>query len=131
MVTPGRGVLKAVVSVAEILALVAAGVFVALLLFKGTAGATPATPANPPAAGGAVVVDGAAGYRANCASCHGGDGGGRLGPQLADRVVDRYPDPAAEVLVVTNGRGGMPAFGSRLTPDEIAAIVDYTRTGLG
>jgi len=119
-------VLKALVPVAEILAVVAAGVFVVLLVAKPTA----ATPKAPPT-GAVATVDGAAIYRANCASCHGADGGGRLGPQLADRVASRYPDPAAEILVVTGGQGGMPSFGARLTPEQIAAVVDYTRNGLG
>ena len=41
-----------------------------------------------------------------------------------------YPDPADQVAVVTNGRGGMPAFGDKLTEEEIAAVVEYTRTVL-
>jgi mono/diheme cytochrome c family protein len=119
-------VLKAVVPVAEILGVVATAAFVVLLLAKPTAGASTVTPA-----GAVAAVDGAAIYRANCAACHGADGGGRLGPQLADRVASRYPDPAAEIVVVTGGRGGMPSFSARLTPEQIAAVVDYTRNGLG
>jgi mono/diheme cytochrome c family protein len=41
-----------------------------------------------------------------------------------------YPDAADEIAVVTNGRGGMPAFSERLSAEEIAAVVDYTRTVL-
>ena len=41
-----------------------------------------------------------------------------------------YPDPADQIAVVTNGRGGMPAFGDRLSAEEIAAVVEYTRTVL-
>jgi cytochrome c551 len=123
-------VLRALVPIAEILGLAAAIAFVVLLVAKGTSSA--ATTAGTPPAGGAVAaVDGAAIYRSNCASCHGSDGGGRLGPQLADRVVERYPNAADQVLVVTVGVGGMPSFGDRLTPEEIAAVVEYTRTGLG
>jgi mono/diheme cytochrome c family protein len=81
-----------------------------------------------PAAGG---VDGAAVFGDNCAMCHGGDGSGGIGPRLAGgRVVTVYPDPADQIVVVTNGRGDMPAFGDKLTADEIAAVVDYTRTVL-
>jgi cytochrome c551 len=123
-------VLKALVPVAEILGLAAAIVFVVLLVAKGTSSAG-TTSGTPPAGAGAAAIDGAELYRANCASCHGSDGGGRLGPQLADRVVDRFPNASDEVLVVTVGVGGMPSFGDRLTPEEIAAVVDYTRTGLG
>jgi mono/diheme cytochrome c family protein len=92
-------------------------------------------PTKPPTAPPAVVeaaggVDGAALYDDNCAGCHGGDGSGGIGPRLAGTVVAKYPDPADQIAVVTNGRGGMPAFGDRLSDEEIAAIVDYTRTVL-
>jgi len=73
-------------------------------------------------------VDGAAVYADRCASCHGGDGGGGLGPQLSEgRVVENFPDVADQIALVTDGQGGMPAFGSRLTPEEIEAVVDFTR----
>jgi mono/diheme cytochrome c family protein len=93
-------------------------------------------PEQPPAAPAAVVeaaggVDGAAIFGDNCAGCHGGDGSGGIGPRLAGgRVVARYPDPADQIAVVTNGRGGMPAWGDKLTDEQIAAVVEYTRTVL-
>jgi mono/diheme cytochrome c family protein len=46
-------------------------------------------------------------------------------------VVTRFPDPAAQIAVVTDGRRGMPSFATRLSADEIAAVVEYTRTVLG
>lgn len=70
-------------------------------------------------------------YRQSCASCHGGDGQGGIGPQLAGLMEEKYPDPADHVAVVVNGRAAMPAFGSTLGDDEIAAIVAYERTGFG
>jgi mono/diheme cytochrome c family protein len=80
------------------------------------------------AAGG---VDGAAVFGDNCAGCHGGDGSGGIGPRLAGgRVVQRFPDPAEQIAVVTDGRGGMPAWRDQLTEEEIAAVVEYTRTVL-
>jgi mono/diheme cytochrome c family protein len=92
-------------------------------------------PTKPPTAPPAVVeaaggVDGAALFGDSCAGCHGGDGSGGIGPRLAGTVVAKFPDPADQIAVVTNGRGGMPAFGDRLSDEEIAAIVDYTRTVL-
>ena len=86
----------------------------------GTDGA--AVPAGP---------DGAAIFDRRCSGCHGGDGGGGIGPALADgRVVTKYPDVADQIAVVTQGRGEMPKFGDRLTPEEIAAVVEFTRTSL-
>ena len=93
-------------------------------------------PEQPPAAPAAIVeaaggVDGAVVFGDNCAVCHGGDGSGGIGPRLAGgRVVTVYPDPADQIAVVTTGRAGMPAFAEKLTEEEIAAVVDYTRTVL-
>ena len=114
-------IVEAVVAVAVVVAV--------LLLFTNS-------PEQPPAAPAAVVdaaggVDGATMFGDNCAGCHGGDGSGGIGPRLAGgRVVTVYPDPADQIAVVANGRGGMPAFGERLSEEEIAAVVEYTRTVL-
>jgi mono/diheme cytochrome c family protein len=81
------------------------------------------------AAGG---LDAAAIFGESCAGCHGGDGSGGLGPPLLSaRMLERFEDPADQVLVVTAGRGNMPAFGERLSAEEIEAVVEYTRTALG
>ena len=94
------------------------------------------SPEQPPAAPEDVVeaaggVDGATVFDDNCATCHGGDGSGGIGPRLAGgRVVAQFPDPADQIAVVTHGRGGMPAFGDQLSEEEIAAVVEYTRTVL-
>ena len=66
-----------------------------------------------------------------CIFCHGGDGSGGIGPRLAGKVVVKYPDPADQIAVVTNGRRGMPSFATKLSAEEIAAVVEYTRTMLG
>ncbi|MFO1538112.1 MAG: c-type cytochrome [Actinomycetota bacterium] len=68
-------------------------------------------------------------YRANCATCHGVDGQGGVGPRLAG-VAGRYPDVNAQIALVTNGLNRMPAFGGRLDPTEIRTVVEYTRTDL-
>ncbi|MGQ0849311.1 MAG: c-type cytochrome [Actinomycetota bacterium] len=87
--------------------------------------------AQPPVTGDPVTDDGARIYAARCSSCHGGKGEGLRGPVLAGRVVEKFVDPAEQIAVVTNGRDGMPAFGRRLTPAEIEAVVEFTRTRLG
>ena len=46
-------------------------------------------------------------------------------------MTSRFPDPAEQAAVVANGRGAMPSFSSSLTPEQIAAVVEFTRTGLG
>ena len=119
---------RIVANIVEGLVAAAVVVFVVLLF---TNDPTPPPAANPEVVAAAGGVDGAAVFGQRCAGCHGGDGSGGIGPRLAGgRVVANFPDPQEQIAVVTNGRGGMPAFGERLTPEEIAAVVDYTRTVL-
>ncbi len=106
--------------------LVMAGL-VALTLAAGTAAAQ--TPAAAP--------DGAQLYARNCASCHGATGA----PSAAMlRSMTALPDfsnartlagkaDSTLVNVVTNGKGrAMPAYRTRLTPEQVRAIVAYLRT---
>jgi mono/diheme cytochrome c family protein len=104
----------------EVLALVAVAIAVVLLFANepdsGSGTTTPATP-------------GARLYAANCASCHGADGGGGTGPQLAGGVAaKRFPNVDDQVTFVTDGSGAMPSFGGELSPAEIREVVEYTRT---
>src|SRR5436305_14237922 len=95
---------RRVVNVVEVLAAVAAAVFVVLLF------------ANEPGSSNAPSSPGAALFAANCARCHGSDGGGAIGPQLSDgKVKQAFPDAADEVQFVTKGRDGMPSFGQSVS----------------
>jgi mono/diheme cytochrome c family protein len=113
---------KRIVNAIEILGLLAIAVFVVMLF------------ANKPDEGGGAASAGDGGpgaelYSANCARCHGGDGGGGVGPQLSDgQVVAAFPEVEGEIDVVTDGRGSMPSFGDRLSTAEIDQVVEYTRT---
>lgn len=96
-----------------------------------TSAATPAettAPAETSATGEASATggaaDGAAIFSANCASCHtlaAANATGAVGPNLDQLDVDQ----ATVEKQVTNGGGGMPAFGGQLTPDEIKAVAAY------
>src|SRR5467141_1303763 len=72
-------------------------------------------------------------YKRNCVSCHGQDGrGSTVGKSLhtADfhsAQVQQQSD-AQLAGVVAEGRGNMPAFGTRLSKDQIDALVRYIRT---
>ena len=69
-------------------------------------------------------------YADNCAACHGQNGGGGMGPKLAGgAVVESYPDEVDHRAVVVNGRGAMPAWGDKLSDEEIDAVVRYEREG--
>lgn len=120
--------LRKFVSWFEMAALLAVVVFVGMLFLN--------SPTPPPGTPAAVVeaaggVDGGALYGKRCAGCHGGDGSGGIGPRLAGTMVAKFPDPASQIAVVTDGRRGMPSFESSLSEEEIAAIVEYTRAVLG
>ena len=115
--------LKRVVAVAEGIAVAGFVVFVALLLLK--------QPESPSAAASAGNAAGATIFDSQCARCHGANGDGDIGPKLnAGAVTQAFPTADAELVVVTYGRGGMPAFDKRLSPEQLRAVVDFTRNEL-
>jgi cytochrome c oxidase cbb3-type subunit 3 len=66
-------------------------------------------------------------FLANCQSCHGPDGGGVVGPNLTDdyyKNVNKITDIAE---VVKNGAAGgsMPAWKTRLHPNEVILMAAY------
>ena len=72
-------------------------------------------------------------YKTNCASCHGPDGrGSAVGKSLhaADFHSPQVQQQSDEQMakVITDGRGNMPPFGTRLSKDQIDALVKYIRT---
>ena len=75
-----------------------------------------------------ALADGAATFSANCAACHAG-GGNVLNPaatlSLADLESNGKESVEAIVYQVTNGKAPMPAFGGRLTDDQIAEVAEY------
>jgi mono/diheme cytochrome c family protein len=70
-------------------------------------------------------------YNANCARCHGPEGGGGVGNRLNEGVVvARFPDIEDHIAVIVNGFGSMPAWEGTLTPEEIRAVARYEREAL-
>ena len=68
-----------------------------------------------------------------CQGCHMSDAKGAAGagtyPSLAgDRNLEAGGYPVA---VVVNGQRGMPAFGTMMSDDQVAAVVNYLRTHFG
>jgi mono/diheme cytochrome c family protein len=103
----------------------------------------------------AAGPNGAALYAANCAACHGPDGGGAVGPAL-DTVVEVFPDFRetfewiSHIAVETDGpygengqgnggagarKGAMPAFGidfgGNLDNAELYAVTAFIREEFG
>lgn len=127
--------LKKIVTALEALAVVAALVAV-VLLFVAQPGGDTAGAGSSGGSGtylaetGGLPANGAEIYAVKCAGCHGSAGQGGAGPRLAGRVADAFPDAEDQIVLVTRGRGGMPAFGS-LGDADVRLVVEYTRSGLG
>jgi cytochrome c oxidase subunit 2 len=71
-------------------------------------------------------------YESNCVSCHQAEGQGMppTFPALTGSPVVTG-DIKAQVDLMLNGKGMMPAFGKTLSATDFAAVVTYTRNGLG
>jgi outer membrane protein assembly factor BamB len=88
----------------------------------------PSTTGDDAAARGAA--DGKTIFTQSCASCHtlaAADATGTVGPNL-DQLK---PSKALVARQVTNGGGGMPAFGGRLSTRQIAAVAAYVSSSAG
>jgi cytochrome c6 len=77
--------------------------------------------AGDAAAGGKV-------FQANCAACHAG-GRNAVNPAktLKKEDLEKYGmySEATIVTQVTGGKGAMPAFGSKLTAEQIGDVASY------
>lgn len=63
-------------------------------------------------------------FTENCSTCHGADGhGGNGGPDLNTMPLAQSEEGA--IQQVTNGGGGMPAFGGTLSEEEIENVAAY------
>ena len=101
-----------------------------------------------------VIYEGGLVYAENCASCHGGEGGGGVGPAFSDgAIIETFSLLESQVAWVVHGTQGyadagfstygdtnkqlagtganMPAFGAELTAEEVVLSVLYERIELG
>ena len=102
----------------------------ALLLTIAALGASctapPAVPLSDDGSADPALVRGRDIWGKACASCHAPDGSGGRGPSLVS-VELRFPLLADQVMVVSDGQGAMPGVGGRYDPEELEAVVRYTR----
>jgi cytochrome c6 len=77
------------------------------------------------------AADGAAVYKAKCVACHGADGAKTI-PALGVKPLNT---PAVKSLgaagvnnIVTKGQAKMPAFGGKLSGEEITAVSGHVLT---
>jgi cytochrome c oxidase cbb3-type subunit III len=92
--------------------------------------AVPAPPAPGPYADNAYAI--AEGQRLytqfNCVGCH-AHGGGGMGPPLMDDKWIYGSEPANIFATIVEGRpNGMPAFGGKLSNDQVWKLVAYVRS---
>src|SRR5262245_42030055 len=77
--------------------------------------------------------DGETLYRSICAGCHMPEGQGARGagayPALARN--EKLAAAGYPVTLVVRGQKAMPAFGSQLNDEQVAAVVNYVRSHFG
>jgi mono/diheme cytochrome c family protein len=82
---------------------------------------------GPDSAAGSVT------FRTKCAMCHGPDGSGsEVGksmnvPDLRSPAVQKLPD-AQLAQIISDGKGGMPAFKNSLSEGQIHSLVAHIRS---
>lgn len=66
-------------------------------------------------------------FKSKCASCHGSDGGGLVGPNLCDDNYKNISDIGDFINVMQNGAGGgaMPAWREKLSTNELVLVASY------
>jgi len=85
------------------------------------------------AQGQAEVVDGAALYKKRCSMCHGPEGKGFTANKTPDFTSAEWQKSMTDEQItetVKSGKKGtpMPAFGSKLSEDEVKAVVGHLRS---
>lgn len=74
-----------------------------------------------------VLAEGKSVYDINCAACHRSDGGGLIGPNLADNAYIHGGSPTAIHRVIREGvlAKGMPPWERLLKPEQVNAVTAY------
>lgn len=81
-----------------------------------------------------AFADGAAVYKAKCASCHGADGAGQTPVGKSMKIRDLR---SAEVQkqtdveltkIISGGKGKMPAYGKQLSNADVEGLIAHIRT---
>lgn len=78
-------------------------------------------------------ADAAKTFKTNCALCHSADGSGDSPTGKALKAKDLKSDEVQKASdsdladIIAAGKGKMPAFGKKLSPDAIKSLVAYIR----
>ena len=104
--------------------IVLAGFLSILPVFIMSGSGTPAEAGASSASAGPAEI-----YAAHCAKCHGADGRAKTAKgkrvNATDFTSDWNRDPARGVRIITNGKGEMPSFKSKLSAGEIRSVFNY------
>lgn len=76
----------------------------------------------------AATLDGAKIFSTNCAACHAGGGNLiNMSKTLQKEVLEKYEMKSLTAVKtqVTKGKNAMPAFGGRLSPEQIETVAAY------
>ena len=73
------------------------------------------------------AADGAAVYKAKCATCHGPDGTGQTAIGKSMKIKN-LKDASDVKNVIENGKGKMPAYKGKVSADELDAVVKYVQS---
>jgi cytochrome c oxidase cbb3-type subunit 3 len=75
----------------------------------------------------AAIADGQKIFQTTCASCHGPDGGGIIGPNLADEYWLHGASAVEIHRTIADGvvDKGMPAWGKMLSPGDVDNVTAY------
>jgi mono/diheme cytochrome c family protein len=88
-------------------------------------------PSAAPAGGGADAGQGKDTFATNCSSCHGAKGDQMPTAKLNDPTFLKQRGDQALTQSIANGKGGMPAWSSKLSADDIAGVLAYIKSLAG
>lgn len=87
---------------------------------------TPAAPTSAPSVAPPTgAINGQALFAKHCAGCHGAEGKGAFGPDLSGEYQYGKTEMAAQESISSGRPGNMPAFGQKLSPEEIKALAGF------
>jgi mono/diheme cytochrome c family protein len=79
----------------------------------------------------AFAAEGAAVYKSKCVACHGADGSkviAAMGVRPLNTPEVKKMGAAGVSTLVSKGKGKMPAFAGKLSPEEIHEVSEYVLT---
>jgi len=99
-----------------------------LIVASACAGSPPEVPLGPDGTADPVLQLGRSIFDGSCKGCHGAKGDGGSGPRLNSGDLDEdFPELINLAEFISSGRKRMPAFGSRLSEEQITAVARYVR----